>query len=359
MLPTTFFVALVALAVTVQAHMEMLWPPALEGRYNPFLSVKDVNNHSPLFANGTDFPCKSHLSVLGTPAGKSVVTWNAGADYNFTIVGAIDAPLHPAHHNGGSCQAALSYDGGKSWKVIHSYQGACPTTTGGSFKFNLPSDAATGSAIFAWLWWNHTGNREMYMNCASVTIAEGSGPAPAVPFSQRPDIFKANIAITDCKTADESDVIFPNPGPDVTTVGAVKENTHSGDCGPAAPPASGQNPRPDPAPAPTQSPASGSATSVSGVTTAVMVIGVLPSSPPAYAPSGVPANSAMTVSINGECGGTTTCIGSTFGSCCSKWGYCGETSDYCSANLGCMSGFGKCDGISGRSATIRGRQWQI
>ncbi|KAH7346490.1 hypothetical protein BKA65DRAFT_502578 [Rhexocercosporidium sp. MPI-PUGE-AT-0058] len=296
MLSTTFITALVALITTASAHMEMKWPPALSGRYNGFTVTQDNNNHAPLSPDGSDFPCRSHLSDLGTPAGASVVTWNAGAEYNFTITGAIEAPTAPAFHNGGSCQAALSYDGGKTWKVIHSYQGACPTSTGGSFKFNIPSDAETGGAVFAWLWWNHTGNREMYMNCASVTIASGSGPVPAVPFAKRPDIFRANIG-NGCKTADEVDVIFPNPGPDVTTVGPKKENTFTGNCGFVAPAGDAGSPSPpaqSPAPttAPAQGPGSGAVANDSGTQTSIVIIGVLPSSAPTNAPSGVPSNSA-------------------------------------------------------------------
>ncbi|CZT45873.1 uncharacterized protein RSE6_06229 [Rhynchosporium secalis] len=296
MISTTFVTALVALVATVsQAHMEMKWPPALSGRYNQFTVTKDSNNHAPLSPDGSTFPCRSHLSDLGTPAGASVVTWNAGAEYNFTITGIIDEPLHPAFHNGGSCQAALSYDSGKTWKVIHSYQGACPTSTGGDFKFNIPSDAATGAAVFAWLWWNHTGNREMYMNCASITIGPGFGPAPEVAFAQRPDIFKANIG-NGCTTTQETDVFFPNPGSDVTTVGAKQEKTFSGECGPASPPASGQNPAPPTVPA--QAPAAG--IKDPSVTKSVMVIGVLPSSPPVYTPPAAPASSAMTISTTGD-----------------------------------------------------------
>ncbi|KAH9214127.1 hypothetical protein DL95DRAFT_301065 [Leptodontidium sp. 2 PMI_412] len=325
MLSTTFITALVALVTTASAHMEMKWPPALSSRYNGFTVTQDNNNHAPLSPDGSNFPCRSHLSDLGTPAGASVVTWNAGAEYNFTITGAIDAPNSPAFHNGGSCQAALSYDGGKTWKVIHSYQGACPTSTGGAFKFNVPSDAKAGGAVFAWLWWNHTGNREMYMNCASVTIADGSGPAPAVPFANRPDIFKANIG-NGCKTADEVDVFFPSPGPDVTTVGTKKENTYTGNCGSAAPAGDVGPPS-----APVQSPT----------------------------PTTAPAQGPGSVSTNGECGGTTTCMGSAFGNCCSKWGWCGSTADYCSDDAGCMSGFGTCGGVSSRSAAIRGRHFLI
>ncbi|KAL5318713.1 hypothetical protein ACEPPN_013777 [Leptodophora sp. 'Broadleaf-Isolate-01'] len=363
MLSTTFITALVALVTTASAHMEMKWPPALSSRYNGFTVTQDNNNHAPLSPDGSNFPCRSHLSDLGTPAGASVVTWNAGAEYNFTITGAIDAPNSPAFHNGGSCQAALSYDGGKTWKVIHSYQGACPTSTGGAFKFNVPSDAKAGGAVFAWLWWNHTGNREMYMNCASVTIADGSGPAPAVPFANRPDIFKANIG-NGCKTADEVDVFFPSPGPDVTTVGTKKENTYTGNCGSAAPagdvgPPSAPVQSPTPTTAPAQGPGSGAGADGSSAPTSVVIIGVIPSSAPTYAPSGVPTNSAFTVSTNGECGGTTTCMGSAFGNCCSKWGWCGSTADYCSDDAGCMSGFGTCGGVSSRSAAIRGRHFLI
>ncbi|KAG4433848.1 hypothetical protein IFR05_010666 [Cadophora sp. M221] len=304
MLPTTSITALVALVAIASAHMEMKWPPALSSRYNGFTVSQDNNNHAPLSPDGSNFPCRSHLSDLGTPAGASAVTWNAGAEYNFTITGAIEAPNSPAFHNGGSCQAALSYDGGKTWKVIHSYQGACPTSIGGSFKFNVPSDAKAGGAVFAWLWWNHTGNREMYMNCASVTIAAGRGPAPAVPFDSRPDIFKANIG-NGCKTADEVDVFFPSPGPDVTTVGTKKENTYTGNCVSAAPAgdasSSSSSPSSSSAPVqgsttnstPTQVPGSGAIADGSSTPTSTMVIGGIFSSTPTYAPSGAPTNSAF------------------------------------------------------------------
>ncbi|KAI3400377.1 hypothetical protein diail_3394 [Diaporthe ilicicola] len=58
-----------------------------------------------------------------------------------------------------------------------------------------------------------------------------------------------------------------------------------------------------------------------------------------YQSSGTGGNK---VSTDGNCGGTTaqTCLGSTFGDCCSQYGYCGSTSVYC--GTGCQSGFGKC-----------------
>ncbi|KAI5856013.1 hypothetical protein BZA05DRAFT_465151, partial [Tricharina praecox] len=47
-------------------------------------------------------------------------------------------------------------------------------------------------------------------------------------------------------------------------------------------------------------------------------------------------------SVDGSCGGTTgyTCTGSTWGGCCSKYGFCGTTAAYCSTVGGCQAGFG-------------------
>ena len=88
----------------------------------------------------------------------------------------------------------------------------------------LPSEAPSGEALFAWTWFNNAGtspcryelpmltlmippgNREMYMNCAAVTVTNGgsglSGPTP----------FVANANVNECKTIEGVDVVFPNPG---------------------------------------------------------------------------------------------------------------------------------------------------
>lgn len=51
-----------------------------------------------------------------------------------------------------------------------------------------------------------TGNREMYMNCAAVTVTNGgsglTGPTP----------FVANANVNECKTIENIDVVFPDPG---------------------------------------------------------------------------------------------------------------------------------------------------
>ncbi|KAH9238683.1 carbohydrate esterase family 4 protein [Colletotrichum gloeosporioides 23] len=49
-------------------------------------------------------------------------------------------------------------------------------------------------------------------------------------------------------------------------------------------------------------------------------------------------------SSDGSCGGTQgfNCLGTNFGDCCSPYGYCGNTTAHC--DTGCQSGFGKCSG---------------
>jgi peptidoglycan/xylan/chitin deacetylase (PgdA/CDA1 family) len=62
-------------------------------------------------------------------------------------------------------------------------------------------------------------------------------------------------------------------------------------------------------------------------------------------PTNPPTNGAK-VSTDGSCGTQSgaTCAGSTFGNCCSQYGWCGSSADHCSA--GCNSRFGTCSGGS-------------
>ncbi len=199
-----------ALVGTGSAHMLMSYPPSLKYKGNPFSgSQVDSDLTSPLSADGSNFPCKGSLNLLGTSAGQPVASWTGGQQYNMTISGG-------APHGGGSCQASISTDNGATFRVIHSYVGQCPSPSGGdsSFNFKVPSDTPAGTALFAWTWFNQVGNREMYMNCAVVNIAGGSG-SESTSFKDRPTIFEANIAPSKCTTADSKDLKFPDPGPDV------------------------------------------------------------------------------------------------------------------------------------------------
>ncbi|KAF1938468.1 FAD-binding domain-containing protein [Clathrospora elynae] len=55
------------------------------------------------------------------------------------------------------------------------------------------------------------------------------------------------------------------------------------------------------------------------------------------------------VSTDGSCGGSKgfTCQGSSFGNCCSQYGWCGSSTDHC--GIGCNSAFGQCTSSSATS----------
>lgn len=82
--------------------------------------------------------------------------------------------------------------------------------------------------------------------------------------------------------------------------------------------------------------------------------------------------SNLTASTDGACGGTITCAGTTWGACCSQYGYCGNTDAHC--GTGCQPDFGTgctaadtkttaqsfADAIAnGQTDTERGGQWYI
>ncbi|KLJ05434.1 DNA-directed RNA polymerase [Blastomyces silverae] len=193
------------LAASAFAHMEMRQPYPFRSKFNPKNGPGDIDysNTSPLAANGGDFPCKGYHQ---DPRTGSTATYNAGGTYTMDITGS-------AAHGGGSCQLALSYDNGATWKVIKSMMGGCPLTT--SYSFQIPTDAPSGDALFAWSWFNLVGNREMYMNCAPVTIVGGNGG-----ISYLPNLFIANVG-NGCSTKEGKETVFVNPGSNVVYGGTV------------------------------------------------------------------------------------------------------------------------------------------
>ncbi|KAF4472699.1 spore coat SP96 precursor [Fusarium albosuccineum] len=278
------------LAGLAQAHMEMIYPAPFKSKANPFAgSDVDVDMTAPLVDGGSNFPCKGYHSLVGTDAGKPTADFKAGETYNMTITGG-------ASHNGGSCQASLSFDSGKSWTVIHSYIGNCPVAGTSSYDFKMPSDTPSGDAIFAWTWFNNQGNREMYMNCAAITVSGGSKKR-ASALSGRPPMYVANI--NSCKLTEGADVKFPNPGPDVTTDPSSKvlepkcggdgstggDGSAGGDSGSDAPSTSAAA-----APAPTQTqPASEPSTPAGGASSVYVSPSSVDKAPdsPTYSPGGV------------------------------------------------------------------------
>jgi hypothetical protein len=146
---TALFVA------SASGHMHMQDPAPLGSKENSFTPSGSIDSdiNAPLDVGGSNFPCKGQMGAIGTAAGSPVTEWAAGSQQSFTI-----AP-GGAPHNGGSCQASLSEDGGTTWKVMKSIIGGCPTQSGGTFPFTVPSEAKSGEAIFAWTWFNQVGNR--------------------------------------------------------------------------------------------------------------------------------------------------------------------------------------------------------
>lgn len=209
-------VASALLASCVSGHIQMSKPYPIRSPLNPHGDgQKDYSYTNPLSADGSDYPCKGYAN----DPFKSVADYTPGQTYELELQGS-------ATHGGGSCQISLSYDKGKTFKVIHSMLGGCPIPL--KYNFQVPSDAPSGEALLAWSWFNKIGNREMYMNCAMVTIKGGSQArrhardmSPALSrraggFDSLPPIFVANVnGPGKCKTIEGQEVNFPLPGPSV------------------------------------------------------------------------------------------------------------------------------------------------
>jgi hypothetical protein len=175
-----------------------------------------------------------------------------------------------AVHGGGSCQLSVTADKIPSpasvWKVIHSIEGGCPSSAGANLKeddseggpsqfpFTVPKELPNGEMTVAWTWFNKVGNREMYMNCAPITVSGGSDDTSG--FDALPDMAVANIqGQGTCHTSETYDYIFANPGKYVTKGG---EGPYMPLCGGAPSGSSGmplQPPVQSPASPPVESPA--------------------------------------------------------------------------------------------------------
>lgn len=241
--------ALLSSVPLASAHIEMVNPYAIRSKNNPANTANglaDYNMKSPLLADGSNFPCKGYQNDRPIAP---VATYSAGSNYTLQLEGS-------ATHNGGSCQLSLSYDNGKTFRVIKSMIGGCPLTL--TYGFQIPAFAPSGSALLAWTWVNLSGNREYYMNCAEVAITGGpaaqsqspnhrrhalrhvnSRRAPASSFDALPYLWKANIPpVNDCKTVESMQVVYPHPGPDVEYGSGVTPASpiFPGTCDAAGPP---------------------------------------------------------------------------------------------------------------------------
>jgi hypothetical protein len=183
--------AILALAPAASGHMILANPV-------PF---GDPDN-SPLKPDGSDFPCKNIVSPV-----KTMNNWPAGSQQTLEFKGS-------ATHEGGSCQLSVTKDKAPTaasvWKVILSVEGGCPLAP---VPFTVPKEIPDGELTAAWTWFNKVGNREMYMNCAPITVSGGSSDSGE--FDKLPDMAVANIkagAGASCTTPPTMDFTFANPG---------------------------------------------------------------------------------------------------------------------------------------------------
>ena len=217
----TALVVMMIFGIT-RAHMIMQTP-------KPFGNP----DNSPLANDGSDFPCKQVPGIYDNIGPPNIMP--IGVNQTLSFIGT-------ATHGGGSCQISLTKDANptknSTWMVIHSIIGGCPANVPANleageklstFQFSIPEGISAGDYVLAWTWFNRMGNREMYMNCAAVTVTSGSkrrryqGPRIIKALAERatfPNIFVAEVPCgTPCTLTANFDVNFPNPGKSVEFAG--------------------------------------------------------------------------------------------------------------------------------------------
>ncbi|RKP05044.1 hypothetical protein THASP1DRAFT_7443, partial [Thamnocephalis sphaerospora] len=137
-------------AAPATAHMSMVRP----------LPRKYMANSSTKPRASPDGPTEQVCQ--GRQPSASVETYKAGQSIDVRIDGEI-------FHGGGHCQFAVSYDNEKTFVVLKTVKNDCLRSSL-SYSVPIPADAPPGKATFAWIWFNATGEREAYMNCADITV---------------------------------------------------------------------------------------------------------------------------------------------------------------------------------------------
>jgi hypothetical protein len=211
------------LFASVNAHFLINVPTPISGS-----AIKDN-----LAASGSDFPC--HGADLSNPMTRTAMAVGDTQPLGFDLANGANTAVH----GGGSCQISITYETDPlkvrdptNWMVIKSYIGGCPTDATANLdpgavmcngsnspncvnnlSFNIPPEVRDGNAVLAWTWFNNVGDREMYMNCAAVSFTRGQNQLDSLP-----TMFVANLAnITQCKTTENFNTNFPNPGKYVQT----------------------------------------------------------------------------------------------------------------------------------------------
>lgn len=172
-----------------------------------------------------DFPCQNAPST-----GATVNKWAVGTNSSIKLIGS-------AVHSGGSCQVSVTKDKSPTkdsvWKVIHSWEGGCPDVPpkGGNWEpadpkairpplhFAIPIELPNGEMTMAWTWSNKVGNREFYMNCAAVEVSGGAKDDTAFDALPEMAVNIDGVGKTPCKTVEDHDYSYENPGKYVTRNG--------------------------------------------------------------------------------------------------------------------------------------------
>lgn len=226
----------------------------------PFEFPDPAHSLDPLLPDGTDFPCKNARYDAPTPGNE----FAQGSEQTLKFIGS-------AVHGGGSCQVSITTDLKPSknsvWKVIKSIEGGCPAKnlstnilplnpnleTPFEYSYTIPKDLAAGKYTLAWTWFNKIGNREMYMNCAPISVTGSGGSKDAL--GTLPDMFVANTG-NGCGTLGNTDLKFPNPGKDLDQFGQQTPaalTAATGNCAAASGPQPTGGAQPTGAPQPTSS----------------------------------------------------------------------------------------------------------
>ncbi|KAL0640115.1 hypothetical protein Q9L58_000943 [Maublancomyces gigas] len=218
---TTAF-AISAFLPAISAHLIMSNPkqwtvPTVLG---PTIDLDD-GMQNPLKSDGSNYPCH------GVPPEGSVATYQPGSTQPLQLIGS-------AVHGGGSGQMSITYDTNPTkstrWGVMTSWEGNHPIQAAGNLdpdaahvlpllSFKVPADLPAGKAVVAWTWFNRLGNREMYMQCATVTI--GGSQTSKAGFNALPDLLRANTN-NGCTVPEGVVAIkYKNPGPQVIGTGTT------------------------------------------------------------------------------------------------------------------------------------------
>ncbi|KAF9343645.1 hypothetical protein BGX26_005414 [Mortierella sp. AD094] len=170
LISTALFATLSILSST-SAHIAISNPPAQAG---PWTKNPSNNVHAWIGYEGKKFPCGGYKKG-------PVTTYHAGEVipvrfWNFDVTNYKKFPppngVPQARHGGGACEFSLSYDGGKTWKVIGQYTKTCPDIYYEwpvMIPHNVPSCTNSDKCLFAMSWTAYNVD-QYYHHCANILI---------------------------------------------------------------------------------------------------------------------------------------------------------------------------------------------